>query len=112
MKTKNYTHLITIGEVEAKMIQELLMKQGIPSRLHASSTADVLAGSAVHGNLSYEVRVPEELLEKAKKLLNLEKSITIPKEKHGYPRWVIIVAWIFISFVIIFAVIAYFLPKF
>jgi len=92
MRTKGYTYLTTVSEVEAKMIQEILQKQGIPSELHSSSIADALAGRAVHGGLPYEVRVPKELLEKAKELLNIEKSIDIPKEKHGYPRWVILVA--------------------
>lgn len=73
MKTKDYTHLVTISEAEAKMIQGLLKKQEIPSELHPSPMADALAGQAVHGNLLYQVRVPKESLEKAKKLLNLNE---------------------------------------
>jgi len=72
MKTKDYIFLITIGEAEAKMIQDLLWKQKIPSELHPSSVADVLAGQAVHGNLPYQIRVPKQFLEKARKLLNLK----------------------------------------
>lgn len=71
MKSKDYTLLITISEAEARMIQELLRKQEIPSELHPSPMADALAGQAVHGNLFYQVRVPKESLENAKKLLNL-----------------------------------------
>ena len=106
MKPEGFTHLITIGETEAKMIQGLLQKEGIPSVLYPTSEADALAGSAVHGNLPYEVRVPKELLEKAKKLLNLEKPISISKEKYSYPRWVTLIAWIFIPILIILWVIA------
>ena len=73
MKSKGYIDLITIGEAEAKMIQELLRKQGIPSELHPSPMADALAGQAVHGNFFYQVRVPKESLEKAKELLNLNE---------------------------------------
>jgi len=74
MKSKDYTYLTTIGEAEAKMIQELLRKQGIPSELHPSPVADALSGQAVHGNLPYQIRVPKESLEEAKKLLNLEET--------------------------------------
>lgn len=74
MKSKDYVNLITISEAEAKMIQELLKKQKIPSELHPSPMADALAGQAVHGSLFYQIRVSKKSLEKAKKLLNLEKS--------------------------------------
>ncbi len=73
MKSKDYIHLVTIGEAEAKMIQELLWKQKIPSELHPSFIADALAGQAVHGNLPYQMRVPKESLEKARELLNLKE---------------------------------------
>jgi len=73
VKTKDYTYLITVSESEAKMIQGLLKRRGIRSELHPSSIADALAGQAVHGNLPYQVRVPKEFLEKARKLLNLEE---------------------------------------
>ncbi len=73
MKIQGYTHLITISEAEAKMIQGLLQKEKIPSTLSPTSEADVLAGSAVHGVLPYKVYVPRKLLEKAKQILNLKK---------------------------------------
>ena len=72
MKSNNYVYLITIGEAEAKMIQDLLRAERIPSELHPSAIADVLAGQAVHSNLSYDVRVPKDMLDKAKEVLNLK----------------------------------------
>lgn len=72
MKSKNYANLITVSEAEAKMIQDVLWSEKIPSELHPSAVADVLSGQAVHGGLAYDVRVPVEMLEKAKELLDLK----------------------------------------
>jgi hypothetical protein len=72
LKSKNYVYLITVGEAEAKMIQDLLWSERIASELHPSAIADVLAGQAVHSNLSYDIRVPEQLLGKAKEMLDVK----------------------------------------
>lgn len=71
MKSKNYVHLIAVGEIEITMIRDFLLSEKIPSEIHPSAIADALAGQAVHGNLSYDVRVPKELLDRAKEVLNL-----------------------------------------
>jgi len=71
MKKVNYIHLVTVSSVEAKMIQEALKKQRIPSKLRMFSFEDVL--SAYGAQSKREIFVPEELLEKAKNLLNLAK---------------------------------------
>ena len=71
MKSKNYAYLITVGEIEIKMIQDLLLSVEIPSELHPSAVADALAGQAVHG-MSYDIRVPAKLLEKAKDAIGLD----------------------------------------
>lgn len=71
MKSKNYVHLVSVGEIETKMIRDLLLSEKIPSELHPSAVADALAGQAVHGSLSYDIRVPKEMLDKAKEVLNI-----------------------------------------
>jgi hypothetical protein len=71
MKSKNYVHLITVGEIETKMVRDILLSVKIPSELHPSAVADALAGQAVHGSLSYDVRVPKEMLGRAREVLNL-----------------------------------------
>lgn len=111
---KDYTYLTTTGEAEARMVQELLKSQGIPSRLHASSLADVLSGQAVHGNLPYEIRVPKESLGLAKDLIGIKEPIAAPDIKLGYPKWVKVVGRItfammyIIPFLIAFGVYLYF----
>jgi hypothetical protein len=112
MDIKNYIYLTTAGEAEARMIQDILKKQRIPSELRPSSTSDALASQAVHGNLPYEVRVPKELLEIARELLNIENPVSTPEEKRSYPRLAVLAAWIFISLVVILAVVFYLLPDF
>ena len=72
MKSKDYVYLMTVGEAEAKMIQDVLWKEKIPSELHPSAVADVLAGQAVHSNLSYDIRVPKDKLFDAKEMLGFE----------------------------------------
>lgn len=72
MKSQNYIYLMTVGEAEAKMIQDVLWKEKIPSELHPSAVADVLAGQAVHGNLSFDIRVPKDKLSQAKEMLDFE----------------------------------------
>ena len=108
MKTEDYIHLITVTEAEAKMIREVLWKHKIPSKLYPTSETDVLAGRGVSGILPYKVYIPKESLEKVKQIFNLEETkeiISVPEEKHGYPRWVALIAWIFILIVIIFGLI-------
>ena len=63
---------MTIGEAEAKMLQNVLWSEKIPSELHPSVMADALAGTAVHANLAYQIRVPQEYLEKARELLDFK----------------------------------------
>ncbi len=73
-KKSKYIHLITIGEAEAKMLQGLLWKQGIPSRLRLLSHADVFSAYGVQANIPCKMLVPEESLKKAKELLNINNK--------------------------------------
>lgn len=73
MKSEDYILLTTVGEAVAKSIQELLLKNKIPSELHPTPIADAMASEAVHGGLPHEIRVPKKFLEEAKELVNLEK---------------------------------------